>query len=817
MIGFFPYHFFSLPAKLAAFAILLPAVCGGWDSPLPYLAQPAGTDVAAFANPAAASRVDAAGTGFSLGHPDSGEGPGNRLWAMHHQEDGHALGLRLWEGGAKTEAEFGMSSTKDALGWLSSGGRVSYRYREDGPDRFGFDAGFQTRPHPAVLFGYWGENMWSSRPVEHAHRFTLGLKPFAGAKSRAGDFTLGYGMDFPEARARRDFLYLQVPLPVSGAAQLKWDWSGRSGSVGIQMQATGRMVAAWGLKGPRGNPSSWSLPDHREVAFRFRKHQKTPYLLGHGRVAELDLNHDFVEGESPRGLFGSTGEMGYLELRRRMDLIEADAKVRAVVVRLGRARTGWGMGEEIRDRLAAWRAGGRRIVAYLEQATPLNYYLASAADVVAMQPGGHFAVSGFASEMMFFKGFFDKVGVQPQFLRHGRYKSFEEPYTRTRMSPEAKANLQTYLSSLWSHYVDAVAASRNLPRDSVALALDSGDVNLDFALKARLIDTLVDQDQLLELAGGPHAGFRRFRAEDVERVDWEIPPRIALVIVQGDMVMGRSSRGWLGTPELAGARSVSEQLRRARKDPSVKAVVIRVESPGGSAQAADIMAREVDLIRKAGKPVIASIGHMAASGGYYLVCGADRIYGAHNSAVGSIGILWGKFILSGLYGKLGLTTETVKTSPHADAKSMSRALDSGETAVLQRHMDVFYDRFVSKVAAGRNLSREAVDSLAQGRVFTGSEAVANGLIDGIGGLDAAIREAALRAGIPGDRRVAVEPGIGRQGRGWAPGARAAVAGLTTGASGPAAAQEALEGLRDRYREMAEGQLLAVSPELAGWE
>lgn len=814
MIVFSPFRSIKLSCKIIGgfglIPILLPSVCGAWDSPLPMLGQPAGTDLAAFANPAAATRLDGAGTGFSFGNPDSAEGPGNRLWAMHHQEDDHALGLRLWEGGAKTEADFGMTSAKDAFGWLSSGGRLSYRYREDAADRFGFDAGFQARPHPAAMLGYWGENLWTSRPAIHSHRFTLGLKPFAGAKSRAGDLSIGYGMDFPEDRGRREYLFVQVPLPMSGAAQAKWDWNDRSGSVGIQVQATGQMVAAWGLKGPRGNPSDWGLPRHREVAFRFRKHQKTPYLLGHGRVAELDLNHDFVEGETPRGFFGTTDEVGFLELRRRMDLIEADPRVKAVVVRLGKARTGWGMGEEIRDRLAAWRAGGRRIVAYMEQATPLNYYLGSVADVVALQPGGHFTVNGFASEVTFFKGFFEKVGVQPQFLRHGRYKSFEEPYTRKDLSPEARANLQTYLSALWNHYVDAVAESRKLPRDSVRRALDSGDINLDFALKARLIDTLVDQDQLLELAGGRQAGIRRFRAEDVYRGDWEIAPRIALVIVQGDMVMGGSSKGWLGSPELAGAKSVSEQLRRARKDPDIKAVVIRVESPGGSAQAADIMTREVELIRKEGKPVVASIGHMAASGGYYLVCGADRIYSGHNSAVGSIGILWGKFILSGLYAKLGLATETVKTSPHADATSMARALDSGEAAVVQRHMDVFYDRFVSKVAAGRKLSREAVDSLAQGRIFTGSQAVANGLVDRIGGLDSAIREAARMAGIPEDRRVALATGLGRKGQGWATPGRAE-------GPGPLPMQSALEGLIDRYGAMAEAQVWAVSPELAGWQ
>ena len=323
----------------------------------------------------------------------------------------------------------------------------------------------------------------------------------------------------------------------------------------------------------------------------------------------------------------------------------------------------------------------------MEEVTPLNYYLASAADVIAVQPGGHFAVGGFSSEVMFYRGFFDKVGVQPQFLRHGRYKSFEEPYTRKSLSPEARGNLEAYLASSWGYYLDAVSASRRMTRDSVAKVLASGDIDLGHARRAGLIDTLVDQDQLRELAGGKGAGWIRLDGEAVRDGSWEIQPRIALVVVRGDMVMGRSAPGWLGSPELAGARSVADQLKRARKDPEIKAVVLRVDSPGGSAQAADIMAREVELLRKAGKPVIASVGHMAASGGYYLICGADRIYSSHNSALGSIGILWGKFVLKGLYDKLGLATETVKTTPHADASSMSRPWDSAEVEILQRHMD----------------------------------------------------------------------------------------------------------------------------------
>jgi signal peptide peptidase SppA len=803
------------PIQTSIFGIpfALVSLAQAWDSPLPFLAQPAGTDLAAFANPAAASRVSEDGSGLAFGRPDSLEGPWKRLWAAHHQENNQSLGFRLWEGGAKTEGELGWSGAKDAGGMFSTGMRLTWRYREDAPDQWGSHAGFQVRPHPSVLAGYWGENLWTWRASQRLHRFSMGLRPMAGAGGRIGEFSVGYGLDFPEDESRREAVYVQVPLPFSTTAHGRWDWNSRQGAVGIAFQATPQMVAAWGLTGFRGAPSKWDLPNHREAALRFRKPRSAPYLMGQGKVVELDLNRSLAEGEASETWFGGNTDLSFLQLARRFDQIEADDRIRAVVLRLGNARAGWGMGEEVRNRILALRAKGRRVVAYMEQATPLNYYLASAADVVAMQPGGHFAVNGFSSEVTFFRGFFDKLGVEPQFLRHGRYKSFEEPYTRKEMSPEARTNLEGYLGSQWDYFLDAVASGRKLPKDSVARVLSAGDPNLDRALAAGLIDTLVDQDQLVELAGGPRAALLRLTGEGVRETGWEIPPRIALVVVQGDMVMGSSSKGWLGSPQLAGAKTVAAELKRARLDPDIEAVVLRVDSPGGSAQAADIMSREVELLRKAGKPVVASIGHVAASGGYYLICGADRIYGAHNSAIGSIGILWGKFVIKGLQDKVGISTSTVRTAPHADANSMSRPWDSAEVAALQRHMDAFYDRFTGKVAAGRKLTREQVDSLAQGRIFTGTQSRANGLVDSIGGLFEAVREAARLARIEDGRRVDLVPIQSRGGRTW------------VGPMGAATSrEEALEALVDRgwdslverYRELAEGQLWAFSPELAGW-
>ena len=255
-----------------------------WDSPLPFLSQPSGTDLAAFANPAAATRLEEAGTGFSLGRPDSSQGPWDHEWAAHHQENGQAYGLRLREGGAKTAGDLSWTYGRDWMGWLSTGSRTEYLYREAGPDQFGLDAGVQLRPHPALLAGYWGENLWTSRTDVKVHRWSFGLRPLANSGNRSQDFSIGYGVDLPGRGRRTESVYLQVPLPLSVTAQARWNLDRREASLGIVFQATGQMTAAWGLQGPRGSPGDWKTPNHREVALRFRKNLKSPFLVGRGQV-----------------------------------------------------------------------------------------------------------------------------------------------------------------------------------------------------------------------------------------------------------------------------------------------------------------------------------------------------------------------------------------------------------------------------------------------------------------------------------------------------------------------------------------------------
>ncbi len=800
--------------------LLIPLALEAWDSPLPFSNGPATqTGQGTFGNPAGTGFVDRDRFSLAWSEWDAAAGGSQRLWALGTQGNGFATGFRFWEGNGPYLARFDLGTGWNFAGVLTPGLRPAYVWDGRGSDHLLLDAGLDIRPFPQLLAGYWGENVWSGVDEPVINHFSFGLRPFATLKGWASDIDFGVGLVKPDSGKRQGFLFAQFPIGFGFHVETEWSPRDRNGSVGLVLQATGQWDGAYGVGrgsriGTEGMESRLTTGigngRHREAAVAFHPEQKTPFLLTPGNVVELDLNHPIVEGGTQEGFLAGHGEISFLDLCKRFDVIEANPRIKAVVLKLGGARCGWAMGEEIHDRILRLRNRGIRVVAYMEQVTPLNYFLASSATVIAMQPQGYFGVNGFSAEVMFYRGLFDKLGVEPQFLRHGKFKSFEEPYTHKTMSAPMREDLSGFLNAMWDHFVVTVAAARGLPADSVRASLATGEISLAHALKAHLLDTLIYQDQALELAGGKHAIRDRSDPPDNLDIPWNIRPQVAVVVVTGDMVLGRSARSWLAGPDLAGSETVVSQLRRARLTSSVKAVVLRVDSPGGSAQAADIMWREVELLKKSGKPVVASVGHDAASGGYYLICGADRIIAAPNSVVGSIGVLWGKFVLKGLYEKLGLNTETVKTTPHADANSMARTWDSTETDVLQRHMDQFYEDFITKVAVGRKKTKAGVDSLGQGRIYTGTQALGNGLVDNLGGLQDAIDAAVKLAGLGSARKVEVVPYSAQGdpavqsllGRDWA--------------HAEAPLVEALRAEVAHVETMTGPGLWAISPELAGW-
>ncbi len=423
--------------------------------------------------------------------------------------------------------------------------------------------------------------------------------------------------------------------------------------------------------------------------------------------------------------------------------------------------------EELRDALKSF-GEEKYIVAYNDVYTQRDYFICSVADYVIANPEGMVEWVGMSQTQIFFKGLLDKLGVEPIVIRHGSFKSAVEPYIQDKMSPENKLQYTTLLGSAWNKYLGDISESRDLDADELALWADELAINFpQDAYELGMVDSLLYQDQVNKLVNWLASGSEE---DDMEEYSDSEPAmvslstylavgkasgytsknRIAVVYLNGVIV---DSEG-RGTGEAVGS-VIAEKLSRARKDDKVKAVVFRVNSPGGSALASDVIWREVQLL-KAVKPVIVSMGSMAASGGYWVSCGADAILANETTLTGSIGVfgLWYN-AQAALKNKLGVTTDVAKTSPHADMGLPFRPADQAERAYVQNRIEGVYKTFVSHVSDGRNLTRDEVDAIGQGRVWLGADALEIGLIDGFGGLKSAIALAADRAGVADDFQINV--------------------------------------------------------------
>lgn len=466
--------------------------------------------------------------------------------------------------------------------------------------------------------------------------------------------------------------------------------------------------------------------------------------------------------------------------------------------------------EEVRAALERFREGsGKFIVAYAEGYSQLGYYLSSVADKVFIHPEGSFSWQGLASQVMFYKGLIDKLDIEVEIFRHGTFKSAVEPFMNERMSPENRMQLSTVLGSIWQMLREDIGASRGIAPEELAdyarvLAVDSPHK----ALQLGLVDAVLYEDQVMDIlsrlasspavtvdtaleqlfaedrvAAGlqdaesfyPHMQMPEEAAGQPDSTELSVAvnttnnatlvdlsdyistltvnvgrlrdDQIAVVYIDGDIIDGP------GAPGSVGGADVARKLARVRGDDRIKGVVVRVNSPGGSALASDVMWREMELLRSV-KPVIVSMGGYAASGGYYVSCPADMILADRSTLTGSIGVFGLMPVIDKtLEKKLGITVDVVGTEPHADMGSPLRPMDNAEREYMQNSVEQVYGTFVAHVAAGRNMTVEAVDAVGGGRVWSGANAVGIGLIDGIGGLTDAIALCADRAGVAGSYRV----------------------------------------------------------------
>ena len=428
--------------------------------------------------------------------------------------------------------------------------------------------------------------------------------------------------------------------------------------------------------------------------------------------------------------------------------------------------------EELAKAIHEFRATGKKVIAYGDEMTQERYYLAAQSDEIYLDPMGFVLIDGYARYRMFYKEALDKLGVDINVFRVGAYKSAVEEYTRTDMSPEDKQESNAYLNALWSTYQDSVTRARKLPADAVSkyvnslaktvpaaggnaaqVALDAGlvtGIKNKLEVEKRLIDIVGEDDTTGSFKSVTTADYVRIAHADMKvRADGK--PRVGVIVAAGEILDGDQPPGTVG------GDSTARLIRQARLDKNIKAIVLRVDSPGGSVNASEEIYRELVAIRSAGKPVIVSMSTLAASGGYYISAPADEIWASPATLTGSIGIFAVIPTIDKTLGKIGVTVDGVGTTPLAGQLRIDRPMSDDSRALLQSQIGRGYDEFLQRVSSGRKKTREEIDAIAQGRVWAGTDAKRLGLVDQLGSFDDAARSAARHAKLTDYELEFVEP------------------------------------------------------------
>lgn len=447
----------------------------------------------------------------------------------------------------------------------------------------------------------------------------------------------------------------------------------------------------------------------------------------------------------------STKNIGLDDILARIKYAATDGNIKGIYLDASHIGVGFASLKEVRDELLAFKKTGKFVVAYNAGYDQKAYYVASIADKVYVNPQGTIDFKGLASSTMFYKDLLDKVGVEMQIVKVGTFKSAVEPFFLNKMSDPNRLQVTSYLGSIYSTFINEIAASRNIAADSLrAIANDYRVRDADDAVKYKLADAKLYKDELLsdlrkrlKISEKDEISFVSLLDYDKKIKDDASGSEIAVLYAAGEIVDGEGT----GPGEIGGDK-FSRELRKLREDDAVKAVVLRVNSPGGSALASDIIWREVILTKKV-KPVIVSMGDLAASGGYYISAAADSIFAEPTTITGSIGVFGVIPNFQNLMNnKIGVHYDGVKTGKFADLMtSFDRPLTAEERDIIQREVDKVYGTFTKVVADGRKLSIADVDSIGQGRVWTGAQGVNNKLVDRLGNLDAAIQAAAKKANL----------------------------------------------------------------------
>ena len=457
--------------------------------------------------------------------------------------------------------------------------------------------------------------------------------------------------------------------------------------------------------------------------------------------------------------FGADSRLGLNDILNNISKAKDDENIRGIYLQLSGLQTGIATVEEIRNALIDFKKSGKFILAFSDTYTQGSFYLASVADRLYLTPGGSVNFIGLSADLVFFKKTLEKLEIEPEIIRHGKFKSAVEPFMYDKMSPENREQIRHYVGSIWDYMVQQISESRDIPVEKLNQFADSLLLwNNQKAIAYKIIDAAIYKDQVLDTLARLVDIEQSKNLEFISHHKYLRVPKtgtnkgysknkIAVIYAEGDIIPGEIGEGFIGSETLA------RTIRGARQDSSIKAIVFRVNSGGGSALASEIIWRELELARQV-KPVIASMGDVAASGGYYIVAPADTIVASPNTITGSIGVFGLLVNAQGFFNnKLGITFDVEKTNAWSDFASMNRPLSGTERIVLQNMVDDTYHTFVNRVSEGRDKGYTDVDKIAEGRVWSGINARELGLVDVLGGLSTAIDIAAEKSGIDSYRIV----------------------------------------------------------------
>jgi len=477
--------------------------------------------------------------------------------------------------------------------------------------------------------------------------------------------------------------------------------------------------------------------------------------VGTNSVLYLNLDQAITE-RTPKNPFGNLpivgGEekdgLGLNDLLKSIQRAKTDDNIKCIYLNVSSPNAGFATMREVRNALIDFKKSHKKILAYSEVYTQGAYYLASAADKVYLNPEGALEFKGFSSELTFFKGTLEKIGVEMQVIRVGNYKSAVEPFILDKMSDYNRKQVTAYVGGLYNTFLTDIAQTRAIQKDSLYSIADNYKIRAPKdALNFKMIDGLKYKDEILEELKAISGKTKKQNISSVSINDYlknntsagSGKAKIAIIYANGEITGGEGSDNQIGSER------ISRAIRKARLDDDIKAIVLRVNSPGGSALASDVIWREIVLTKKE-KPVIASFGDVAASGGYYIGCAADSIFVQPNTITGSIGVFGIIPNFQNLMtNKLGITFDGVKTGKYADIMATNRPMTAGERFIIQNELNRIYSGFVSRVADGRKKSKAYIDSIGGGHVWIGTDAVQIGLADRIGSFNDAIKSAAKKA------------------------------------------------------------------------